>query len=175
MTAKPVAPVAEQVAAAPEHVGELDPVSSATTDDHFSDIAAHIPATLEPEEHYEEHADDLAEPEEVTSEKSTAFSDTEPAGIPPSNDETPEEVPHIEHQTGETTIDDNVADNAPVEPHVMSDAEEDVHALPESPTPVKSGDNLEDVVTMLESGMPAPIKLSMPDDSLVAGEIPDEE
>lgn len=65
------------------------------------------------------------------------------------------------------------ASDAPLSPHPTSDAEEDVQALPESPSPAKDSHDIESLVNMLESGMPAPLKLSVTDD--VAAEIPDEE
>ena len=75
---------------------------------------------------------------------------------------------HEEHVPEVSTVE---ITDTPLHAHSASDAEEEVQALPESP--LKDENDIENLVQMLESGMPAPIKLSMPDG--VAAEIPDEE
>jgi hypothetical protein len=124
---------------------------------------------LHAEEPYVESAADGPHEAEEQHTEETHIEET------PSHEETEEahielsETPSHEEQPEASNVS---AANASQDPRPVSDTEEEVQALPESPSPAK-GSDIENLVNMLESGMPSPIKLSMPED--IAAEIPDEE
>jgi hypothetical protein len=103
--------------------------------------------------------------EETHIEETPSHEETEDAHIESSETPSHEEQPEASNVS---------AANASQDPRSVSGTEEEVQALalPESPSPAK-GSDIENLVNMLESGMPSPIKLSMPED--IAAEIPDEE
>ncbi len=96
-----------------------------------------------------------------------------------------EGLAHEEHEDAsvESTATPSVHDDASVEPEVESadpatinhaqDGEDDEHEIPASPSPTKAipGEDLVDLLNMLEAKKP--VRLTVSDD--IAGEIPDEE
>ena len=143
----------------------------AHAEEQVVEAVSDVQITHEPEEHHEEETTVVSEPEEPEPEAHPVVQD-EPVVEPVSETAPTVDAPHTEVEVA-GAITDTVTDVS-AEPHATSEDEDDLPGLPDSPSPSK-GENLEDIVSMLESGMPAPIKFSVPEDVAATGEIPDEE